>query len=129
MSMDDKNGHRAADALSAADQAALSKRASAIGNEIEAAKLRGVMPKHTDAAKSDAMSRGLKISAELIGGIVVGAGIGYVLDRWLGNEKPWFFILFFLLGSAAGILNIVRQAQREKTPPAPSVVDDDEDDK
>ena len=72
------------------------------------------------------MARGLKISAELIGGVVVGGGLGWLLDRWLGTF-PLLFIVFFLLGSAAGILNIVRQAQRETTPPAPSVMDDDDD--
>jgi len=61
-------------------------------------------------------------------GILVGSFIGWMLDRWLGNEKPWFFILFFLLGAAAGILNIVRMAMREKkTPPLPSVKDDEDD--
>ena len=74
------------------------------------------------------MGRGMKISAELIGGVVAGGGIGWVLDKWL-NTYPALFIVFFLLGSAAGILNIVRQAQRERTPPAPSVIDDEDDDK
>ena len=74
------------------------------------------------------MARGLKISAELIGGVVVGGGLGWLLDKSL-NTFPLMFILFFLLGSAAGILNIVRQAQREVTPPAPSVKDDEDDDK
>ena len=59
---------------------------------------------------------------------VAGGGIGWVLDKWL-NTFPALFIVFFLLGSAAGILNIVRQAQRETTPPAPSVKDDEDDDK
>ena len=39
--------------------------------------------------------------------------IGWALDRWLGNEKPWLFILFFLLGAAAGILNVVRMAAKD----------------
>jgi F0F1-type ATP synthase assembly protein I len=41
--------------------------------------------------------------------------------------KPIFFILFFLLGAAAGILNVIRMALRERTPPAASVKDDPED--
>ena len=126
MSNDDKNGHRAADAMSAAEWEALSKRASAIGEKIDAAKQRHATPSRGDASQGQAMARGLKISAELIGGVVVGGGLGWLLDKWLGTF-PWLFILFFLLGSAAGILNIVRQAQREKTPPAPSVVDDEDD--
>jgi ATP synthase protein I len=128
MSNDDKNGRSAADTLSAAERAALSKRASEIGAKIETAKNKQVGPHRRDASQGNAMARGLKISAELIGGIVVGGGLGWLLDKWLGTF-PWLFILFFLLGSAAGMLNIVRQAQREKTPPAPSVRDDDEDDK
>ena len=128
MSNDDKNGRKVADGMSAADRAALSKRASDIGAKIETAKNRHGVPKHGDASQGNAMARGLKISAELIGGVVVGGGIGWLLDKWLGTF-PWLFIVFFLLGSAAGILNIVRQAQRETTPPAPSVKDDEDDEK
>ena len=73
------------------------------------------------------MGRALRISTELIGGIVVGGAIGWALDHWLGNKKPWLFILFFLLGAVAGIMNIVRAAAKEKTPPAPSVPDDEVD--
>ena len=41
--------------------------------------------------------------------IVIGAAAGYFLDRWLG-ASPWLFFLFFLLGLAAGILNVYRTA-------------------
>ena len=41
--------------------------------------------------------------------IVIGAGAGYSLDRWLGTS-PWLFFLFFVLGLAAGILNVYRTA-------------------
>ncbi len=128
MSIDDKNGHRAADALSAAEREALSKRASAIGDKLASAKSRHATPVRSDAGQANAMAKGMKISAELIGGVVVGGGLGWLLDKAFGTF-PLLFILFFLLGSAAGILNIVRQAQREKTPPAPSVKDDEDDDK
>lgn len=73
------------------------------------------------------MGRALRVSAELIGGIVVGSLIGWGLDRWLGLQKPWFFILFFLLGAASGILNVIRMAMREKKTPALPSVPDDED--
>jgi ATP synthase protein I len=130
MSTDDKtggkSGQRSTDDLSAVERAALSRRASDIGAKIETAKNRHGVPHQGDASQGNAMARGLKISAELIGGVVVGGGMGWLLDKWLGTF-PWLFILFFLLGSAAGMLNIVRQAQREKTPPAPSVRDDDDD--
>jgi ATP synthase protein I len=41
--------------------------------------------------------------------IVIGAAAGYYLDRWLGTG-PWLFFLFFVLGLAAGILNVYRTA-------------------
>ena len=39
--------------------------------------------------------------------VIMGAGAGYVVDRWLGSS-PWGFLLFFFLGVAAGILNVIR---------------------
>ncbi len=39
--------------------------------------------------------------------IVIGAAIGYWLDRLTGLS-PLFFIVFFFLGLAAGIVNVVR---------------------
>lgn len=75
------------------------------------------------------MGRAMRMSAELVAGVVVGGVIGWYLDKWLGNEKPWLFILFFLLGAASGMLNLIRAAMREKTPPLPSAPDEQDDDK
>jgi ATP synthase protein I len=43
--------------------------------------------------------------------IVIGAWFGYVLDKWLGTG-PWCFLLFFLLGVVAGVVNVYRTATR-----------------
>ena len=48
-----------------------------------------------------------RVATELLAGLLVGAGIGWTLDKWL-NTNPLFLILFFLLGGAAGILNLWR---------------------
>ena len=48
-----------------------------------------------------------RIVTELVAGIAVGVGIGLGLDYWLGT-KPWFMIVFFFLGSGAGMLNVYR---------------------
>lgn len=49
----------------------------------------------------------LRIGVELVGGLIVGGGLGLLLDRWLGTT-PWLMVLFFLLGAAAGFLNVYR---------------------
>ncbi len=52
---------------------------------------------------------GMRIATEIVVALAVGAGIGYFLDKWLGTT-PWLMIVFFFLGAAAGILNVVRVA-------------------
>jgi len=47
------------------------------------------------------------ISAHLVAGLAVGAGVGYGLDRWL-DTSPWLLIVFFFLGATAGMLNVYR---------------------
>lgn len=58
-----------------------------------------------------AMGYAFRIGIELVAGLVVGGVIGWLLDTWLGT-LPLFLILFFFLGSAAGILNVYRTARR-----------------
>lgn len=50
-----------------------------------------------------------RIGAEMVSALVVGVGIGLGLDWWLGT-KPWFLVVFFLLGSGAAIMNVFRAA-------------------
>lgn len=49
----------------------------------------------------------LRIGVELVAALVVGGGIGLLLDRWLGSG-PWLMVAFFVLGAAAGMLNVYR---------------------
>lgn len=49
------------------------------------------------------------VASHLVAGLVVGAGIGYLLDRWL-DTAPWMMVVFFFMGSAAGMLNVYRMA-------------------
>lgn len=49
----------------------------------------------------------LRVGVELVAGVVVGVAVGYGLDRWLGTA-PWLLIVFFLLGTAGGMMNVWR---------------------
>ena len=49
----------------------------------------------------------LRIGTELVAGIVVGTGLGLLLDSWL-DTGPLFMIVLFFLGAGAGMLNVYR---------------------
>jgi ATP synthase protein I len=61
------------------------------------------------AATASGYAKGFRLSSELVAGVLVGAGIGGLIDRWLG-VSPWGLIVFLLLGFAAGVLNVMRSA-------------------
>ena len=92
------------------DEAALSARLQRLGKRLAQANRsseNGSGPRQT--ADPSAIARGFRLSTELVAGVLVGAVIGWLLDRWLGIS-PWGLIVFLLLGFAAGVLNVMRAA-------------------
>ncbi len=69
------------------------------------AKRRNAKPDPGERGKGLAFA--MRIGVEIVAALIVGVAIGYFLDRWLGT-KPWFLLLFFVLGSAAGFMNVFR---------------------
>ncbi len=61
--------------------------------------------------KGSFMGSAFKLGTELVAAVAVGTIIGFILDSWFGT-KPWLIIIFFFLGTAAGILNVIRTASR-----------------
>ena len=57
------------------------------------------------------MGTAFKLGTELVSAVLVGTIIGFILDTWF-DTKPWLIILFFFLGSIAGILNVIKSANR-----------------
>ena len=64
-----------------------------------------------DEKKGIFLGNAFKLGTELIAAVIVGTIIGFILDNWFGT-KPLLIIVFFLFGSAAGILNIFRAARK-----------------
>jgi ATP synthase protein I len=64
-------------------------------------------PKTDARATGSAMSLGLRAGSEFVSAVIIGLGIGWVLDRTL-HTNPAFLIVFFLIGVAAGIWNVIR---------------------
>ena len=57
------------------------------------------------------MGNAFKLGTEHVAAVAVGTIIGFILDSWF-DTKPWLIITFFFLGTAAGILNVIRTANR-----------------
>jgi ATP synthase protein I len=95
------------------DEAALSARLQRLNEGLGQA--RNPTGRPSDSADADraatasGYAKGFRLSSELVAGVVVGAGIGWLIDRWLAIS-PWGLIVFLLLGFAAGVLNVMRSA-------------------
>ena len=61
------------------------------------------------ATTASGYAKGFRLSSELVAGVVVGAGHGWLTDRWFGTS-PWGLTVLLLLGFAAGVLNVMRSA-------------------
>jgi len=94
------------------DEAALSARLKRLGERLEHASP-GRSSDQVSASRSAAdhagFARGFRLSSELVAGVLVGAGIGWLIDKGLGT-LPWGVFVFALLGFTAGVLNVMRQA-------------------
>ena len=67
-------------------------------------------PSAKDNEKSS-FGKAFQVSTELVSAVLVATIIGFILDNWF-DTKPWLIILFFFIGVAAGIINVVRSAKK-----------------
>ena len=61
--------------------------------------------------KGSFIGSAFKLGTELVAAVAVGTIIGFILDSWF-DTKPWLIIIFFFLGAAAGMLNVIRTANQ-----------------
>ncbi|HEY5205818.1 MAG TPA: AtpZ/AtpI family protein [Roseiarcus sp.] len=102
------------------ESAALRARLNRLSGELKArATTPRSAPEPKPESKSDAvgsgMSLGLRAGSEFVSAIIIGVGIGWVLDRAL-HTSPAFLIVFFLIGVAAGIWNVIRLTSPKRSP-------------
>jgi ATP synthase protein I len=74
-------------------------------------------PTRGDVTSGGALGFGLRVSIEMVSALIVGVGLGWLADHFLGT-RPWGIIAGFLLGSAAGFVNVFRAVQGMGRPPA-----------
>jgi ATP synthase protein I len=61
------------------------------------------------------LARGLRIATEFVAAILVGSGIGYLIDQIAGTT-PWALLIMFMVGFAAGVLNVTRVVAEMNAP-------------
>jgi ATP synthase protein I len=121
--------------ISPEDREAIRQRSSEIGQKLDAIKAqRAPAGQAADTARQSAYGEAFKYAADLIVGVGLGGVLGWALDRQFGTA-PWLMILLVVLGFAAGLTNVIRAARKAQTVnealqrAAPSVADDDDDDR
>ena len=77
--------------------------------KIKEAKLK-TQDKYIGNNQPSPIGKAMKLAVEIVAALAIGIGIGFVLDNFL-DTRPLFIIMFFLLGSCAGILNVFRVAK------------------
>ena len=89
------------------EEAALAARLSRLGKRL--GDERAARPPQQDVRQtaSPGLAQGLRLSSELIAGVLVGGVLGWSLDHFVGT-KPFGFIVLLLLGFVAGLVNMMR---------------------
>ncbi|MDP1582272.1 MAG: AtpZ/AtpI family protein [Bradyrhizobium sp.] len=111
---DGTNGERNGSHDKSSDEAALSARLGSLDHrlsEVRDSRKIGTDPSGSEQAhaRASAMATGLRLSSELVAGVLGGAALGWGFDRLL-STSPWGLIVFLLLGFAAGVINVMRTA-------------------
>jgi ATP synthase protein I len=65
----------------------------------------------------DGYKLGNRVLAELLGGLIGGALIGWVIDRFAGTS-PWGLLVMLFLGIGVAFRNIIRISSRRPTDPS-----------
>ena len=67
--------------------------------------------KKDNGSNAASFGKALKISTELVAAVAVGSILGFILDNWF-DTKPLLTIIFFIMGVAAGIINVIKTAKK-----------------
>ena len=87
------------------------KKFSKLSTRLKIAKKKANKNSFTNNNKNtSSLGTALKLSTEMVAAVFVGSIIGFILDNWF-DSKPWLTVIFFFVGAAAGILNVIRSAK------------------
>lgn len=97
------------------------KALESLDARLDAFEARKAAEKPAKAATEKASQDGYRLLADLIGGVLVGLGFGWLLDRYV-HTSPWGMVGGLLIGLGLAIFSIVRKAMKlSAQAPAPSL--------
>lgn len=73
-------------------------------------KIKKVKPVTSTVASGNDMSQAIRLMIDLVSGVLVGVGFGYLADGWF-ETTPWCVVAGLFLGVAAGVKNMMRSAR------------------
>lgn len=76
-------------------------------HQIEKAKKEAQPTRLKKSTSLNKFGKFFNVGVELVSGVFVGVSCGLFID-WVFGTSPWGLISLFILGSAAGILNVYR---------------------
>ena len=87
-----------------------------------------------DTTEGSAAGLAMRAVSELVVGLLVCMGLGWMADKYFGTA-PWIMLALMPFGLAAGVVNVMRLSNSQQAkdilggegPVAPPVKDDDED--
>ena len=100
---------------SAGDDPELSRRLRDLDRKLDEHRL--AEPAETSKRPAPGAALAMRLAADFVAGVVLGAALGWGFDRLFGTS-PWGLAGFLLLGFAAGILAVMRSAGVVKPGPA-----------
>jgi ATP synthase protein I len=97
------------------DDRALADRLQRLGRSLDRPGAKDDPAPSSASTASSGWGQAVRVSSEFIAGVIVGGGIGWIVD-WFFGISPIGLVIFLLLGFAAGVLNVLRVAGRATTP-------------
>jgi ATP synthase protein I len=90
-----------------ASDAELARRLERLSRDLESEKRERAVDERAPKSDSTSYALAFRLASEFVAGILVGAALGWGLDRVAGTS-PWGLIGLLLLGFCAGVVNVVR---------------------
>ena len=75
--------------------------------------MRGEAKEEKPQGAGAGLGQALRLSSELLAGLLVGGALGYGLDRLL-ETSPWFLLAGIGVGFAAGVRNLFRMLNKNQ---------------